>query len=194
MSRLSRIVPCAAIGMLTAAGYGHASRLHAAARQAPHAQAATSAAVSATSSRALLKEYCVVCHNEKLKTAGLMLDKADVQQVGPGAEVWEKVVKKIRGGAMPPPGRRRPDKPAFEAFVTWLETELDREAAAHPNPGRPADHRLNQVEYSNAIRDLLALDIDAGSLLPADESDHGFDNIADVLSISPTLLDRKSVV
>jgi len=190
MSRLSRVIPCVAMGVLAAAGYGHAGRLHAAAPQAPNAQAVTSAAVSATSSRALLNEYCVICHNEKLKTAGLLLDKADVQHVGGGAEVWEKVVKKVRSGAMPPAGRRRPDQPTFEAFVTWLETELDREAAAHPNPGRPAEHRLNQVEYSNAIRDLLALDIDAGSLLPADESDHGFDNIADVLSISPTLLER----
>ena len=91
---------------------------------------------------------------------------------------------------MPPPGRRRPDKPTLDAFVTWLETELDREAAAHPNPGRPADHRLNQFEYGNAIRDLLALEIDVASLLPADESDHGFDNIAEVLSMSPTLLGR----
>ena len=91
---------------------------------------------------------------------------------------------------MPPPGRRRPDTPTLEAFVTWLETALDREAAAHPNPGRPADHRLNQFEYGNAIRDLLALEIDAESLLPADESDHGFDNIAEVLSMSPTLLER----
>ncbi len=190
MSRLSRIIPCMAIGVLAAAGYGHAARLHAAAPRAADAQAVTSAAVSATSSRALLNDYCVICHNEKLKTAGLLLDKSDVQHVGAGAEVWEKVVKKVRTGAMPPAGRQRPDKQTFEAFVTWLETELDREAAVHPNPGRPADHRLNQVEYSNAIRDLLALDIDAGSLLPADESDHGFDNIADVLSISPTLLER----
>ena len=186
---LSRAIPCGVIVVL-AAGYGHAGRLHAAAPQAPSAQAATSAAVSAPSSRALLNEYCVTCHNEKLKTAGLMLDKADVQHVGAGAEVWEKVVQKIRSGAMPPAGRRRPDKPTFEGFVTWVESELDRGAAAHPNPGRPADHRLNQVEYSNAVRDLLALDINAGSLLPADESDHGFDNIADVLSISPTLLER----
>jgi cytochrome c5 len=190
MSKLSRVIPWTAAGVLAAAGYGHVGRLHAAGPQAPNGQAVTAVAVSAISSRALLNEYCVVCHNERLKTAGLMLDKADVQQVGGGAEVWEKVVKKVRSGAMPPAGRRRPDKPTFEAFVTWLETELDREAATHPNPGRPAEHRLNQVEYSNAIRDLLALDIDAGSLLPADESDHGFDNIADVLSISPTLLER----
>jgi hypothetical protein len=91
---------------------------------------------------------------------------------------------------MPPAGRPRPDKPIFDAFVTRLETELDQYAAAHPNPGRQVEHRLNQVEYSNAIRDLLALDIDAGSLLPADESDHGFDNIAEVLSVSTTLLER----
>jgi hypothetical protein len=119
-----------------------------------------------------------------------MLDQADVEHVGAGAEVWEKVVQKVRSGAMPPAGRRRPDEHTFEAFVSWLENELDREAAAHPNPGRPPEHRLNQAEYSNAIRDLLALDIDAGSLLPSDESDHGFDNVAEVLSISPTLLER----
>jgi len=137
-----------------------------------------------------VKQYCVTCHNERLKTAGLLLDQLDVRQVGARADVWEKVVQKIRSGAMPPAGSRRPDQPTFETFTTWLENELDREAAAHPNPGRPADHRLNQFEYGNAIRDLLALDIDAQSLLPADESDHGFDNIAEVLSVSPTLLER----
>src|SRR5258708_2696410 len=124
MSRLSRALPWMAIGMLAAAGFGHAGRLHAATPRAPDAQAVTSA-VSATTSRALLNDYCVICHNERLKTAGLMLDKADVQQMGAGAEVWEKVVKKIRSGAMPPAGRQRPDKPTFEAFVTWVETELD---------------------------------------------------------------------
>jgi cytochrome c5 len=177
--------------VVLAAGYGHSAGVHASAFQAPPgAQAASPPSASATSSRALLNEYCVTCHNERLKTAGLMLDKADVQHVGAGAELWEKVVRKVRSGAMPPAGVRRPDKATFEGFAAWLESELDGAAAAHPNPGRPADHRLNQVEYSNAIRDLLALDIDAGSLLPADESDHGFDNIADVLSISPTLLER----
>src|SRR5262245_3548292 len=150
MFRLSRAIPWMVVGVFAAAGYGHAGRLHAAAPQTPNAQAVTPAAVSAISSRALINDYCVICHNEKLKTAGLMLDKADVQHVGGGAEVWEKVVKKVRSGAMPPAGRRRPDKSTFEAFTTWLETELDREAAAHPNPGRPADHRLNQAEYSNA--------------------------------------------
>ena len=142
------------------------------------------------SSRALLNQYCVTCHNERLKTAGLLLDRADVEHVGLSVETWEKVAHKVRSGAMPPPGLPRPDKSALDAFVTHLETELDRDAAVHPDPGRPPEHRLNQFEYSNAIRDLLALDIDAGSLLPADESDHGFDNIAAVLSISPTLLER----
>jgi len=143
-----------------------------------------------SSSRALLNQYCVTCHNERLKTAGLTLDRADVEHVGLSVDVWEKVAHKIRSGAMPPPGLPRPDKSTLEAFVTHLETELDRNAAANPDPGRPPEHRLNQFEYSNAVRDLLALDIDAGSLLPADESDHGFDNIAAVLSISPTLLER----
>ena len=83
---------------------------------------------------------------------------------GPAPKTWEKVVRKLRSGDMPPPGRRRPDKPTLDAFATWLETELDREAAAHPNPGRPADHRLNQFEYGNAVRDLLALEIDPAFL------------------------------
>jgi mono/diheme cytochrome c family protein len=193
MFRPSRVILCVGIVML-AAGYLRDGPLQAAAPQSPAAligqpqDPSTSAASGAA--RTLVTQYCVPCHNEKLKTAGLMLDKSDIEHVGPGAEVWEKVVQKVRSGTMPPAGRRRPEKPALEAFVSWLETELDKEAATHPNPGRPADHRLNQLEYSNAIRDLLALDIDAGSLLPSDESDHGFDNIASVLSISPTLLER----
>src|SRR6516165_4766835 len=138
-----------------------------------------------SNSRDLLKRYCVTCHNDRLKTAGLTLDRADADHVGSGVELWEKVAHKLRSGAMPPPGMPRPDKSTLDAFVTRLESELDREAAAHPDPGRPLEHRLNQLEYSNAIRDLLALDIDATTLLPPDESDHGFDNIAAALSISP---------
>ena len=196
MLRLARVVSCGCMLAVVAACYLHVARLHAAGPQAPRARAASiltsSVAVSTASPdpRALLDQYCVTCHNERLATAGLLLDESDVEHVGAGADTWEKVVRKLRSGEMPPPGRRRPDKPTLDAFVTWLETELDREAAAHPNPGRPADHRLNQFEYGNAIRDLLALEIDAASLLPADESDHGFDNIAEVLSMSPTLLER----
>ena len=119
-----------------------------------------------------------------------MLEGRDVERIADDAETWEKVTRKLRSGAMPPPERRRPDPAALDAFVGWLEGELDREAAAHPRPGRVADHRLNRFEYGNAVRDLLDLEIDPAALLPADESDHGFDNIADVLSMSPTLLGR----
>jgi hypothetical protein len=138
----------------------------------------------------LLDRYCVTCHNERLKTASLLLDKADVGHVGDGAEVWEKVITKLRSGAMPPAGRPRPDKASADEFIAWLETSVDRAANAHPNPGRPAVHRLNRAEYTNAIRDLLALEIDGASLLPADDSGYGFDNIADLLSVSPGLLER----
>ena len=142
------------------------------------------------SQRALLNHYCVTCHNEKLRTAGLMLDKLDVGKVGEEPEVWEKVVRKLRTGAMPPAGLPRPDKATNDSFAAYLETALDSAAATNPNPGRPAVHRLNRAEYTNAIRDLLALDIDGGSLLPADDSGYGFDNIGDVLSVSPMLVER----
>jgi len=145
-----------------------------------------------TDPRALLDRYCVTCHNERLRTAGLALDTMDVTNVSAGAEVWETVIRKLRMGAMPPPGRPRPDQPAYHAFRSYLESSLDRAAAANPNPGRTeAVHRLNRAEYQNAIRDLLALEIDVAALLPADDADqHGFDNIAEVLSVSPLLLDR----
>src|SRR5262249_45698576 len=130
------------------------------------------------------------CHNQRLKTAGLVLDQLDVNDVGAASESWEKVVSKTRGGLMPPAGRPRPDAETFNRFVTTLESELDRAAAARPNPGRVPIHRLNRAEYMNAIRDLLAVDIDAQSLLPADDSSHGFDNSAGALALSPALLER----
>jgi len=138
----------------------------------------------------VINTYCVSCHNEKLKTAELMLDKADLKNVPQGAAVWEKVIRKLRAGTMPPLGLPRPDAKVYDAFASSLETSLDRAALAHPNPGRPALHRLNRAEYQNAIRDVLALDIDATQLLPPDDSSHGFDNVADTLGISPSLLDR----
>ena len=147
-------------------------------------------ASSAGPSRVLLDQYCIACHNQRIKTAGLMLDTLDLDRVGEKADVWEKVVRKLRTGAMPPAGARRPDKVTVEGFVSQLETALDRAAAADPKPGRPSLHRLNRTEYANAIRDLLTLDVDASSLLPADDSSYGFDNIADVLGVSPTLLER----
>ena len=154
-------------------------------------QAATPAlSPEAKAYREMVDQYCVTCHNERTKTAGLELDKADLANLPAAAETWEKVSRKLRGDAMPPPGLPRPAKATRESFVSWLETSLDRAAEAHPNPGRPAVHRLNRAEYSNAIRDLLALDINTTSLLPPDDSGYGFDNTADVLSISPMLAER----
>lgn len=139
--------------------------------------------------RTLLDRYCVTCHNERLKTAGLMLDKIDVTHVAAHAEVLEKVTRKLRAGQMPPAGRPRPEKAAMEAFATALEAALDRAASAVPNPGRVAVHRLNRLEYVNVIRDLLALDIDP-AMLPVDNPGVGFDNNADVLSVTPALMAR----
>ncbi|MCY4029836.1 MAG: DUF1592 domain-containing protein [Acidobacteria bacterium] len=143
---------------------------------------------------ALLQRYCITCHNERLAARGTVpielrtVDLADVPETG---DIWEKVIRKLRTGTMPPLGRPRPDDAAVDGLATWLETTLDRAAAARPNPGRTEPlHRLNRTEYQNAIRDLLALDIDAAALVPADDQSYGFDNIAGVLKVSPTLLER----
>ena len=121
---------------------------------------------------------------------GLALDHLDVSDVPAGAEIWEKVVIKLRAGMMPPAGRPRPAREVTDGLVSWLETTLDRAAAVNPDPGRPLVHRLNRVEYANAIRDLLALDVDSATLLPIDDSSYGFDNIADALGVSPALMER----
>jgi Protein of unknown function (DUF1592)/Protein of unknown function (DUF1588)/Protein of unknown function (DUF1587)/Protein of unknown function (DUF1585)/Protein of unknown function (DUF1595) len=149
----------------------------------PHLQAQPSA-------RAVIDKYCVTCHNERLKTAGLMLDKADVGHVGSSPEIWEKVLRKLRAREMPPSGSPRPDTETYTAVSALLEKMLDDAASASPNPGRVAVHRLNRTEYANTIRDLLGLQIDAKALLAADEADQeGFDNVASVLSVSPVLLE-----
>ena len=144
----------------------------------------------AVTARAVLDRYCVTCHNERLDTAGLALDTVDPAHVGDDAAVWEKVVRKLRTGLMPPSPRPRPDADTYASLVAYFESALDRAAEADLNPGRPAVHRLNRAEYANAIRDLLALEIDGRALLPPDESGYGFDNIGDVLSVSPGLLER----
>ncbi len=156
---------------------------------APPTQAAPEAA-GASPYRLVLDRYCVTCHNQQLRTADLTLDRLDLDQVNHTPDLWEKVVQKLRSRSMPPTGRPRPDHATYEALASWLETALDRAAAANPRPGRAAVHRLNRTEYTNAIRDLLHLEIDGRSLLPADESGHGFDTIADLLSVSPGLLER----
>ena len=139
----------------------------------------------------VVQKYCVTCHNDRLKTGGLSLQTLDVDNPPAQAAVWEKVIRKLRSGEMPPAAvRSRPDSQTAGALVTYLETTLDAAAAAHPNPGRAPAHRLNRAEYSNAVRDLLAVDIRPGDWLPVDDSGYGFDNIADVLSTSPALLDR----
>nr|MDQ3350112.1 DUF1592 domain-containing protein [Acidobacteriota bacterium] len=142
--------------------------------------------------RATLDRYCVTCHNEKDQTADLALDTMNVDRVGDDVGTWEKAVRKLRVRAMPPPtaGEPRPDEAGYDALVSHLEAALDRAAARNPNPGRPRTfHRLNRNEYQNAIRDLLAVDVDAASLLPTDDASHGFDNV-NVGELSPTLLDR----
>ena len=145
----------------------------------------------ATSPRTFLDLHCITCHNERLRTAGLALDTIDIEDVPGGAPVWEKVIRKLRTRTMPPAGRPRPDEATYDRIASWLETKIDQNAVMLPNPGRTeVFHRLNRSEYRNAVRDLLALDVDVTSLLPADDQSYGFDNIAGVLKISPTLLER----
>lgn len=157
---------------------------------APAQNTASKPATGLSSSQRLLTQYCSGCHNKKTNTAGIAIDALNLADVGASAGAWEKVLRKVRSGEMPPPGLPRPTAPAITTFTSSLESALDSAAAANPNPGRPAVHRLNRAEYSNAIRDLLALDIKAGSSLPVDDSGYGFDNVADVLSLSPALLER----
>ena len=135
----------------------------------------------------------MACHNDRTLTAGLSLQTVALDGVGQVAGdvgVWEKVIRKLRAQSMPPAGRRRPEPAGYDRMASWLEAAIDEVAAGAPNPGRPVIHRLNRAEYTNAIRDLLALDIDGRDLLPPDDSGYGFDNIGDVLSLSPSLLDR----
>jgi hypothetical protein len=149
------------------------------------------AARSGAPNRALIDRYCISCHSERLRTGGLVLENLDLAQIGSNAEILEKVLLKVRGGQMPPVGRPRPDATEIGRFTSALETVLDRAAEEAPNPGRPTIHRLNRTEYKNSIRDLLALDVDVRALLPADDTDaHGFDNNADVLTVSPALAAR----
>ncbi len=137
--------------------------------------------------RSLLDQYCAGCHGGPQPAGALVLDSAALTRVAEEPRVWEGVARQLRSGTMPPPGHPRPERRSAEAFATALEAEIDR---GSPRPGRPVAHRLNRAEYANAVRDLLALEIDAEALLPADESLAGFDNIGGALSLSPSLLDR----
>ncbi|HZM97132.1 MAG TPA: DUF1592 domain-containing protein [Vicinamibacterales bacterium] len=151
-------------------------------------------AASSPDLQKVVNQYCVGCHNSRATTSatasGVVLDRAELTRVAADGAMWEKVIRKLRAGAMPPSGMPRPDAATQHALVSFLETTLDRKAAEHPNPGRHLPHRLNRAEYENAIRDLLALDVDASTLLPPDDSVDGFDNNADSLGVSPSLLER----
>jgi cytochrome c551/c552 len=138
--------------------------------------------------QALMNQYCSGCHNQDDNAGGMALDKMDFEKVGKDAAVWERVVRKVRTGMMPPSGQPRPTRAVLDAFATEVETRLDKAAAANPNVGSPALHRLNRTEYANVIRDLLAIDVDVSTMLPSDDSNEGFDNIADALGVSPTLI------
>ena len=153
--------------------------------------AAGGLAASADHYGAVVERYCITCHNDRLRTANLTLDQADLRQVAAAAELWERVLQKLQAREMPPAGRPRPDAATYAEFAGWLAENLDAAASEQVNPGRSAPvHRLNRSEYTNAIRDLLALDIDGRSLLPADDASYGFDNIGDVLTVSQPLLER----
>jgi cytochrome c551/c552 len=149
-----------------------------------------SAQQTAAIQKATLDKYCVTCHSQKLHTADLSLQDLDLNKAPEAAETWEKVIRKLRVGAMPPQGMPRPDKATADGLASFIETSLDRAYVANPNPGRATMHRLNRAEYANAIRDLLALNVDATALLPPDDESSGFDNIADVLRVSPSLMER----
>ena len=180
-----RRVPGVVIGILLATWVGVT------AGAAPQGEVQTGASPSqAQTVGAFTSQYCVGCHSERLKTAGLVLESRDVEHPGRDAEVWEKVIRKVQVGMMPPAGVPGPDPAARRALVAALSGALDEAARANPNPGRPALHRLNRTEYANAIRDLLDLDVDPTTLLPPDDSAYGFDNVADVLGVSATLMEQ----
>ena len=138
----------------------------------------------------MMMQYCTGCHNDKLKTAGMSVVPLDANNLQANQATWEKILRRVSLGEMPLRGAPRPPKEKLQAFTQWLAASLDRDAAANPNPGHATVRRLNRTEYANAVRDLLALDVDFSSEMPADDTGYGFDNIADVLTVSPTLMDR----
>src|SRR5215472_9773669 len=154
-------------------------------------QAAPAAAPPAVSVDAVVKQYCVTCHNARTRSGELSLENLSAADIPAHADVWERVVRKLERHAMPPQGVRRPDDGTYQTVLHTMEEALDRDAAQHPYPGQPLPHRMNRAEYANAIRDLLDLDLgDVSTLLPADDSAFGFDNVAEALGFSSVLLER----
>src|SRR5262245_28539828 len=166
----------------------------------PRAQSAPRVATSSTQvsptattspQKALVDRYCVTCHNARTKTGGLVLEGIDFANIPAHADTWERVIRKVRAGMMPPAKRPRPDKASTDSFVNDLETALDKDAVVNLNPGRTEPfHRLNRTEVQNAIRDLLGVELDLTDSLPPDAASYGFDNIGGVLKMSPTLMER----
>src|SRR5215472_2686221 len=153
-------------------------------------QQAANPAQAANPNQALINRYCVTCHNQRLKTAKLALDLLDLTHPEKNALTWERAIRKLRGGMMPPPGASRPPVDAVNALATYLEDSLDKASAASPNPGSVRIHRLNRAEYANAMRDMFGIEVDPASLLPTDDISEGFDNIANALKVSPSFLDQ----
>jgi len=174
-------------GLLALTSVGLVAGQNGAPSKPPATEPTPAAAPSSTAARAVLDQYCVTCHNARLKTANLLLDQLDLNHLSDHVDVAETVVRKVRAGLMPPTNARRPEPAAMQSLITWMEGELDRTATTHlPAPGL---HRLNRTEYTNAIRDLLSLEVDASKFLPADDSTRGFDNIAGALTMSPALME-----
>src|SRR2546425_10961974 len=176
--------------LLAGAVYFSAVTLSAQNSPAPNSTAQDSASAPATANRATLDRFCVACHRGPMPVAGLRLDTFDISNFETNGATWEKLARKLRNREMPPADMRRPDEATYKALVEYIETGRDRLAETKPNPGRPTLHRLNRTEYGNAVRDLLALEIDVAEMLPADDIGYGFDNIGDVLQVSPVLLER----
>ena len=156
-------------------------------------QSAAPSAESVAAQKAIVTQYCMTCHSDKAKSAGMdsarkiNFDTLDIGHVEKNAETWELIVRKLRAGMMPPVNMKRPDPATYKGFITWLENELDRTAMTYTPP--PGLHRLNRTEYANVIKDMLDLDVDPGKYLPSDDSTHGFDNIAGALGVSSTLVE-----
>jgi len=187
-NRRSQQAIAAALALFLAVSIRSLSGQSASNPAAPASTPSAAAGSSVESQRALLDKYCVTCHSDRLKTSNLSLQGLDLTKIADHAEVWEKVIRKLRAGVMPPPNLPRPSLAEYEGLRDWLEAEIDR-AATKPSPGSVVLHRLNRTEYANVIRDLLDLRIDATALLPPDDSANGFDNIAGSLTLSPTLLE-----
>jgi mono/diheme cytochrome c family protein len=150
---------------------------------------ASPAQANPAAAQKLVTQYCAGCHNDRLKSGDFSWSKLDLAHPDQNAAEAEKVIRKVRVGLMPPPGMPRPNESALKGLASFLESSIDQAASLHPNPGRTALHRLNRTEYANSVRDLLDVDIDVSPLLPADDMSHGFDNMADVLGISPALME-----